>query len=117
MVLTSTFLNMFLLLSFSRCGTYWLMLALASIVLLSRHETYSSTNSMIKFSTLPGHYIPTYSLDIEQTPGYLAMLTAPGIPPHRLDLKINCICTILRNLSIEKDLIRHARVQITALYH
>ncbi|KAG2346700.1 hypothetical protein BDR05DRAFT_928203 [Suillus weaverae] len=45
------------------------------------------------------------------------MVTAPGIPPHRLDFKINSIWTILRNLSIEKDLIRHARVQITALYH
>ncbi|KAG1853302.1 hypothetical protein C8R48DRAFT_723537 [Suillus tomentosus] len=25
------------------------------------------------------------------------MLTAPGISPHRLDLKINCICAIQRN--------------------
>jgi hypothetical protein len=27
----------------------------------------------------------------ECTPDYLAMLTHPGIPPHRLDLKQNCI--------------------------
>ncbi|KAG2737844.1 hypothetical protein P692DRAFT_20760702 [Suillus brevipes Sb2] len=44
------------------------------------------------------------------------MLTAPGVPPHRLDLKVNCICAIQRNLSVEKGLVRNARVRVTALH-
>ncbi|KAG1809214.1 hypothetical protein EV424DRAFT_175541 [Suillus variegatus] len=52
----------------------------------------------------------------EQTPDYLAMLTAPGVPPHRLDLKIDRICAIQCNLSVEKGLMRNARVRITALH-
>ncbi|KAG1829584.1 hypothetical protein EV424DRAFT_404914 [Suillus variegatus] len=44
------------------------------------------------------------------------MLTAPGIPPHRLDLKINCICAMKRNLSAEKELVRNSRVRIIALH-
>lgn len=52
----------------------------------------------------------------EQTPDYLAMPSAPGVPPHRLDLKLDCICAIQRNLSMEKGLVRNARVRITALH-
>jgi len=54
----------------------------------------------------------------EQTPDYLALLTHPNIPPHRLDLKINVIFTIQRNrdLSVEKGLVRNRRVHITALH-
>ncbi|KIK47412.1 hypothetical protein CY34DRAFT_27826, partial [Suillus luteus UH-Slu-Lm8-n1] len=40
------------------------------------------------------------------------------LPPwHRLDLKVNCICAIQRNLSVEKGLVRNARrVRVTALH-
>jgi hypothetical protein len=44
------------------------------------------------------------------------MLTHPGVPPHRVDLKQNCICAIQRNLSVEKGLVRNARVRIVALH-
>ncbi|KAG2345117.1 hypothetical protein BDR05DRAFT_961063 [Suillus weaverae] len=30
----------------------------------------------------------------EQTPDYLAMLTYPNTPPHRLDLKVGAVCAI-----------------------
>ncbi|KAN0082860.1 hypothetical protein V8E55_008655 [Tylopilus felleus] len=52
----------------------------------------------------------------EQSPELLAMLTHPGVPPHRLDLKVGCICSILHNLSIDKDLVHNACVQVTALH-
>lgn len=44
-------------------------------------------------------------------------MTHPNIPPHTLDLKVNAICAIQRNLAVEKGLVRNARVQITALHH
>jgi hypothetical protein len=53
----------------------------------------------------------------EQTPDYLALLTDPNTPPHRLDLKINAVCAIQRNLSVEKGSVRNRRVRITALHH
>jgi hypothetical protein len=52
----------------------------------------------------------------EQTPDYLALLTHPNTPPHRLHLKINAVCAIQRNLSVEKGLVRNRRVRITALH-
>ena len=52
----------------------------------------------------------------EETPEYLALLSHPGVPPHRLDLKVDCICAIQHNLSVEKGLVRNARVRITALH-
>ncbi|KAG2745962.1 hypothetical protein P692DRAFT_20740374 [Suillus brevipes Sb2] len=44
------------------------------------------------------------------------MLAAPGVPPHQLDLKVNCICAIQQNLSVEKGLVRNVRVRVTALH-
>ncbi|KAG1817703.1 uncharacterized protein BJ212DRAFT_1270130, partial [Suillus subaureus] len=47
---------------------------------------------------------------------YLAMLTHPNTPPHRLDLEVNATCAVQRNMSIEKGLVRNARVRIPALH-
>ncbi|KAG2743147.1 hypothetical protein P692DRAFT_20810564 [Suillus brevipes Sb2] len=44
------------------------------------------------------------------------MLTHPNTPPHRLDLKVNAVCAIQRNMSVENGLVRNARVRITALH-
>ncbi|KAG1873565.1 hypothetical protein DFJ58DRAFT_695725 [Suillus subalutaceus] len=44
------------------------------------------------------------------------MLTHPRVPPHRLDLKKNCIRAIQRNLSVEKGMVRNARVRVVALH-
>src|ERR1700712_6006614 len=46
---------------------------------------------------------------------YLAMLAEPGIPPHRLCLKVGAICTVMRNLSLEKGLVKNTRVIIQQL--
>jgi len=43
------------------------------------------------------------------------MLNEPGIPPHELNLKVGAICTIQRNLSTEKGLVKNARVIIREL--
>jgi hypothetical protein len=48
----------------------------------------------------------------KQTPDYLTMLTHPNTSPHRLDLKVNAICAVQRNMSVEKGL----GVRITALH-
>src|SRR5277367_6630239 len=38
-----------------------------------------------------------------------------GIPTHKLELKVGAICTIQRNLSTEKGLVKNARVIIQEL--
>lgn len=43
---------------------------------------------------------------------YLALLSEPGIPPHKLYLKPTMICSLARNLSIDKGLVKNARVII-----
>ncbi|KAI5986323.1 hypothetical protein EDD15DRAFT_2144522, partial [Pisolithus albus] len=47
---------------------------------------------------------------------YLAMLRPSGIPPHQLDLKVDAVCSLQRNLSIEKGLVHNARVRIAAVH-
>jgi hypothetical protein len=48
----------------------------------------------------------------EITPDYLAILTHNGIPPHMLRIKKGCICTLMRNMSVRKGLVKNARVII-----
>ena len=43
------------------------------------------------------------------------MLYEPGIPPHKLDLKVGAICTIQRKISTEKGLVKDAQVIIREL--
>jgi hypothetical protein len=45
----------------------------------------------------------------------LSMLHESGVPPHALSLKIGCNASIMRNLSIEKGLVKNARVQVVSL--
>ena len=47
---------------------------------------------------------------------YLGMLYEPGIPSHKLKLKVGAICTVARNLSIENGLVKNARVIIEQLH-
>ncbi|KAG1791103.1 uncharacterized protein HD556DRAFT_1445620 [Suillus plorans] len=72
-------------------------------------ESYFSSDSLKEAEQVP----PDAP---EQTPDYLAMLTHPNTPPHRLNLKIGAVCAIQRNLSVEKGLVvRNARVCIAGL--
>jgi hypothetical protein len=43
---------------------------------------------------------------------YLHLLTEAGVPPNALLLKIGTLCSIMRNLSIEKRLVKNTRVLI-----
>jgi hypothetical protein len=46
---------------------------------------------------------------------YLAMLDEPGVPPHQLHLKVGSLCSIMRNLCIEKGLVKNIHVRILEL--
>ena len=52
----------------------------------------------------------------QATPDYLVILTQNGVPPHELKLKQGCICLIMRNMSVEKGLVKNARVKIECLH-
>jgi hypothetical protein len=47
---------------------------------------------------------------------YLGMLYEPGIPSHKLRIKVGAICTVAGNLSIEDGLVKNARVIIEQLH-
>jgi hypothetical protein len=59
---------------------------------------------------------PTDKLPSAVESDYLAMLNEPGMPPHKLQLKVGTICSIIRNLSIEKGLVKNTRVRILELH-
>ena len=40
----------------------------------------------------------------------------PGGPPTDLMLKVGCIASVMRNLSIEDGLVKNARVQVVSLH-
>ncbi|CAG8735620.1 10387_t:CDS:2 [Gigaspora margarita] len=46
------------------------------------------------------------------TQDYLVQLTHPGIPSHEIYLKVGAICSIMRNISIDKGLVKNQRVII-----
>jgi hypothetical protein len=46
---------------------------------------------------------------------YLALLNEPGIPPHKLQVKVGTICSIMRNMSIDEGLVKNARVRVLEL--
>jgi hypothetical protein len=48
---------------------------------------------------------------------YLALINEPGIPPHTLHLKVGAICSILRNLSIEKGLLKNDEITIIVVIY
>jgi hypothetical protein len=52
----------------------------------------------------------------ETTPDFLALLTHNGVPPHVLRLKVGCICTVMRNMSVRKGLVKNARVVVRQLH-
>jgi hypothetical protein len=47
---------------------------------------------------------------------YLAILTEPGVPQHKLHLKVSSLCSIMRNMCIEKGLVKNVRVRIMELH-
>ena len=47
---------------------------------------------------------------------YIALLSEPGVPPHKLHLKVGAICSVMRNLCIEKGLVKNVRVRVAELH-
>jgi hypothetical protein len=50
------------------------------------------------------------------SPDHLALLTHNGVPPHLLRLKKGCVCTLMRNMSVKKGLVKNARVIVHELH-
>ena len=46
---------------------------------------------------------------------YLAMATESGIPPHELRLKEGCLCSLMRNISVDLGLVKNARLIVWQL--
>jgi hypothetical protein len=51
------------------------------------------------------------------TPDFLAILSQNGIPKHELHLKQGCICSLMRNMSVQKGLVKNTRLIIQELHH
>jgi hypothetical protein len=52
----------------------------------------------------------------EASPDYLSILTHSGVPPHALRLKKGSICSLMRNMSVRKRLVKNARVIVHQLH-
>ncbi len=46
---------------------------------------------------------------------YVARQTPPGLPPHSLTIKVNAVYRLMRNLSIDRGLVKNVRVVVVAL--
>jgi hypothetical protein len=47
---------------------------------------------------------------------YIALLSEPGVPPHKLHLQVGAICSVMRNLCIEKGLVKNIRIRVVELH-
>lgn len=54
--------------------------------------------------------------DEDISPDFLALQTHNGVPPHILRLKKGCVCSIMRNMSVRKGLVKNARVIVKNLH-
>ncbi|KAJ2996365.1 hypothetical protein NUW54_g7251 [Trametes sanguinea] len=71
-------------------------------------QTYFAADSL-KEATDVGAHSPDDILD------YVARQTPSGLPPHALTIKVNGVYRLIRNLSIDRGLVKNTRVIIVAL--
>lgn len=71
-------------------------------------RTYLAANSL-KEVDAAGLDSPDTILD------YIARQTPPGLPPHSLTIKVNGVYRLLRNLSIDRGLVKNVRVVVTSV--
>lgn len=57
----------------------------------------------------------TFHLPTGAEADLLSMLNESGVPPHALSLKKACIASIMRNLCVEKGLVKNVRIQVVNL--
>lgn len=53
----------------------------------------------------------------DYNPDFLSLLTHNGVPLHDLELKVGAICSLMRNMSVKKGLVKNARLIIEQLHH
>jgi DNA helicase Pif1-like protein len=58
----------------------------------------------------------SFHLPVGAESDILATMHEPGVPPADLKLKVGCIASVMRNLSIEDGLVKNARVQVVSLH-
>jgi hypothetical protein len=56
------------------------------------------------------------SIQVAGVTDYLGLLNEPGTPHHISRLKVGAVCSIARNLSVQKGLVKNARVTIKRLF-
>ena len=49
------------------------------------------------------------------TADYLSLLDHNGVPPHVLNVRISCVCSLMRNMSMQKGLVKNARMIVVNL--
>ena len=91
------------------------------VILTPTNETALRLNNLI-LNQLPGNITHIFSVDSihgddidnpEQYPlNYINSLTPSGMPPHDLQLKPNCIVTLLRNINPKNGLCNGTRLQV-----
>lgn len=96
-----------------------------AILALTNHQVDIYNTAILNTIDEPAHtYFATDTLkeatDIGLAPPssileYAAAHTFPGLPPFTLLLKTNTVCRLLRNLSIDRGLVKNTRVLITNL--
>jgi ATP-dependent DNA helicase PIF1 len=77
---------------------------------LTFSETYLSCDSVKEIKDT------AYRLPPALHGEYIALLSEPGVPPHKLRLKVGAICSVMRNLCIEKGLVKNVRVRVAELH-
>jgi hypothetical protein len=50
------------------------------------------------------------------SPDFLSLINHNGVPSHELQLKEGCICSMMRNMSIRKGLVKNARLIVEHLH-
>ena len=74
-------------------------------VLIDKQESYYSAN-VIKENE-----------NNDTDPDFLSLLNHNGIPLHHLRLKVGAICSLMRNMSVQKGLVKNARLIVEQLHH
>lgn len=53
----------------------------------------------------------------EADPDFLSLINQNGIPFHHLRLKVGAICSLMRNMSVQKGLVKNTRLIVEQLHH
>lgn len=99
---------------------------LKSVVLALKNEDCALVNNEI-LNLIPGDKKIYYSFDkvicdneseVSNYPiEFLNTLTLSGLAPHKLELKINCIVLLIRNLNAKKGLVNGTRMRVKSLHN